>query len=198
MTRAPAGFTLLEVLVALAVLGLVLAGLAQGTRFGLQTTGRQADSIAASADLDATERVLRGLIEQMAPGTVTNAPLLVAGHAALSFTANLAAVAPNLGVTDADVSLAVTPDQRLVLRWAPHVHAIRLAAPPAPAETTLLPGVARVEFDYCCDTATAGWLSAWPERIPPLLVRIRMVFPPGGRPAWPPIIVAPARMRLNG
>jgi general secretion pathway protein J len=194
-----AGFTLLEVLVALVVLGLVLAGLAQGTRFGLRVAERQTATIAASADGDATERVLRGLIEQMDPGSLTSASLLQAGPASLAFTANLAAVAPGLGVGEADVGLGVTPDHRLVLRWTPHLHATRLTAPPVPTQTTLLTGVAGVAFAYCCGEGDSGqWLAAWTQPTLPALVRVRLSFLPGTRRTWPAIVVAPARMRLNG
>lgn len=199
MKPADAGFTLLEVLVALVVLGLVLAGLAQGTRFGLTIAQRQTSVIAASADLDATERVLRSLVAQMDPGSLTSASLLAAGPANLAFTSNLAAVAPSLGVGEADIALGVTPDHRLVLRWTPHLHATRLAAPPPPTETTLLPGVMRVQFAYCCGAGSDGqWLGTWPDKTLPGLVRIQLVFPEGARRSWPAIVVAPVRMRLNG
>ncbi len=197
MRHAPHGFTLLEVLVALVVLGLVLAGLVQGTRFGLRVADRQEVTIAASADLDATERVLRGLVQQMDPGTLTSAPLLAAAATSLAFTTDLTTVAPSLQVGEADVALGVTPDHRLVLRWTPHLHATRLAAPPAAAEATLLPGVAGLRLGYCCD-AGGQFLSAWTGTTLPALIRIQLVFPPGSHLAWPPIAIAPVRMRLNG
>lgn len=197
MKHAPPGFTLLEVLVALVVLGLVLAGLVQGTRFGLRVADRQTAVIATSADLDATERVLRGLVQQMDPGSLTSAPLLLAGATSLGFTTNLSVVAPSLGVGEADVGLGLTPDHRLVLRWTPHLHATRLTAPPAATETTLLPGVARVQFGYCCD-AGGQWLGAWSQQVLPSLIRIQFGFAAESRRAWPPIVLAPVRMRLNG
>ena len=84
-----------------------------------------------------------------------------------------------------------------MLRWTPHLHATRLEAGPAATETTLLPGVARLQFGYCCD-AGGQWLAAWTEQTLPSLIRIQLTFPPDSRRVWPPVVVAPVRMRLNG
>ena len=192
----PPGFTLLEVLVALVVLGLILAGLTQGTQFGLHVARRQTEVIANAGDMEAAERLLRRLIEQMNPGTSTHAPLLAGGPGSLAFTANLSAAAPALGVAEADVSLGVTADHRLVLRWTPHLHATLLGPPPTVQEATLLPGVARAEFAYWDPSGT--WLATWPGQVLPELVRIRLVFQPELRRYWPDIIVEPMRRRLNG
>ncbi|WP_457836108.1 PulJ/GspJ family protein, partial [Staphylococcus aureus] len=64
------GFTLLEILVALVVLGFLLAGLAQGTRFGLQAWGMQTRNVLRQADMDGTYRVLRAMVEAADPGEV--------------------------------------------------------------------------------------------------------------------------------
>ena len=192
----PPGFTLLEVLVALVVLSLVLVGLAQGTQFGLRVAQRQSSVIANTGDLDATERLLRRLVEQMNPGTTTHAPFLAAGPTSLGFTADLASAAPALGVAEADVSLGVTPDHRLVLRWTPHLHATPLGAAPAPQEATLLPGVTRVDFAYWGPSGT--WTATWSDQMTPELVRIRLSFPPELGRHWPDIIAEPMRKRLNG
>ena len=56
--RAPgsaAGFTLLEILVVMAVLGLLLATLAAGTRFGLRAWQAGARLTAGRGDVDAVE-----------------------------------------------------------------------------------------------------------------------------------------------
>ncbi len=83
-----------------------------------------------------------------------------------------------------------------MLRWTPHLHATRLAAAPSPAETTLLSGVQRVQFAYCCKDGQ--FVAAWPETTLPALVRISLIVAGGARQAWPPIVVTPMRMRLNG
>ncbi len=197
MSPRQAGFTLLEVLVSLVILGLLLAGLAQGTQFGLRVADRQAAAIAATADLDSTDRVLRGLIAQMDPGTLTAAPLLDATANGLAFTTNLDSVAPAAGIGMADIGIGVSRDHRLVLRWAPHSHAIRLGPAPAATETTLLPGVARADFAYCCGP-DGGFVSQWASHDLPSLVRITLTPQPGQARGWPPIVAAPVRTRLNG
>jgi prepilin-type N-terminal cleavage/methylation domain-containing protein len=47
-----AGFTLLETLVSLVVVGLILSGLAQGFRFGIAAWDAQARLLASGGDLD--------------------------------------------------------------------------------------------------------------------------------------------------
>ena len=88
MKRA-AGFTLLEVLVALVVFGLLMAGLSQGVRVGLRAWSMQARQSAQWSDLDAVDRTLRGLIARMDPGGQRRDPLLRGGPHAFAFTTEL-------------------------------------------------------------------------------------------------------------
>ena len=60
----PSGFTLLEMLVALVVLGFLMVGLTQGSRFGIQAWRHQADMIAAHDQFDSIDRTLRQLLSQ--------------------------------------------------------------------------------------------------------------------------------------
>src|SRR5918997_799427 len=62
-----AGFTLLEVLVALAVLGFLTLGLAGGVRFGLGAWDSQARLIDRTGDLDVADRALRRIVAQLVP-----------------------------------------------------------------------------------------------------------------------------------
>ena len=198
MRRAPPGFTLLELLVALVVLGFVLAGIAGGVSFGLQAWDMQSRSVGSHTDLDAADRTLRALVAQMDPGTITEAPDLVAGPSRLTFTTALGSAATALGAQDAAVTL-LAENGSLVLRWTPALHAIRLGPPPRSGVTVLVPGVQRVEFAYWGHGEGGGaWLAAWNEKDLPPLVRIRLVFPPSAHRTWPDIVAPTMRLRHEG
>ncbi len=215
-TSNAAGFTLLEVLVAVVILGFLMLGLAQGTRFGLTAWAAQDRLIGEHADLDAVDRALRSLVERMDSGTARN-PAAVSGTAAgLVFTSVLPTVAFQAGAppgsttggteggaqegTRADMLLTVDPKHELVLRWTPHLHALRLGPPPLPRTEVLLRGVERLDLSYWAPArrsgagggaSAGGWTRAWNDRKLPGLVRLRFVFVPDDRRRWPDIVAAP-------
>ncbi len=192
--KRDSGFTLMETLVALVVLGFIVAGLAQGLRFGLAAWDRQALVIDRDGALDSTDRTLRRLLAGMAPGNDQQHPAIVGTNGRLAFTSTLPQGAPAAPLLLSDMALSVDAAHRLVLRWVPHLH-VRLAASPAPREVVLLPGVASLDFSYygsAADGQSAGWTDSWDDNQPPMLVRIHIGFV-GGRPHWPDVIVAPMR-----
>lgn len=189
-----AGFTLLEILVALVVLGFITAGLAQGVRFGLRAWNTQTRIIDERGELDAVDRVVRRLVERMEPGRDKEPARVQGGANALSFTSELPIAAAAVG-RQADVAILVSGG-RLVLRWTPHTRVQRFGPAPPPAEEELLSGVGRVEFSYW--GPAGAWTNAWTEQQAlPTLVRMRIVFPEGDRRRWPDIVAAPLRGRVG-
>lgn len=184
------GFTLLEVLVALVVMGFLLVGLSQGTRFGLRAWDIQARMIDEHGELDAVDRALRRLIQQLDPGTPTTGSTLAGTARQIVFTSDLpmAAVA---ATRRADMILAVDAAHRLMLRWTPHMHAVRIGPPPALQDAELLRGVDRLEIGYWRRDGVGGWLSRWSDRELPALIRIRIVFVEGDARTSPDIVAAP-------
>jgi general secretion pathway protein J len=186
------GFTLLEVLVALVVLGLLLAGITQSVQFGLHAWFQQARDVARHQDLAVVERTLRGLIERMeapVPGAVNTIP---SGPDRLAVTTELP-LAVATPMRRADVMLGVDAAHRLVLRWTPHLHAIRIGAAPRPQESELLRGLDHMEVAYWGADSGGRWTSRWDARVVPALVRIRLAFPKGDPRHWPDIVVTPMR-----
>lgn len=185
------GFTLLEILVALVVFGFLMVGLSQGVRFGLTAWGAQARTIAQRGDVDAVDRALRRLVRQMDPGTRADPPRIAGTEARFTFTSTLP-IGADGGV--ADMLLAVDGRNRFVLRWTPHLHAVRTGPPPPPHSEVLLSGVERVQFAYWLPEEAGGrWVRDWTARRLPALVRIRIVFPVGDRRHWPEIVAASVR-----
>ena len=186
-TRAgDAGFTLLELLAAITVLGVVLALLGQGAWFGLRVTRAQAALGVQRGDIEAVDRALRRMVAQADPGIYPEPPNFRGGARVVSFTTEL----PLHGVgpaARADVAVSVEAG-RLLLRWTPRRHVEAFGPAPVPEETALLDGVERIEFAY--RGAGAPWAAAWEADRLPALIRLRLVFADGSGRRWPPIVAA--------
>jgi len=182
-----AGFTLLEILVAIAVFGTVLVLLTQGVQFGVRATRLQAETKDRTGELATVDHALRRMVALADPGTYPEPATLRGTAQRLSFTTEL----PLYGggqTQRADVTLSAEAG-RLMLRWAPHRHAELYGAGPELQETVILDGIERLELAYW----TAGsWSAAWNADKLPTLVRIHIVFPGTGR-HWPPLIIEPVR-----
>ncbi len=192
--RKQSGFTLLEVLVALAVFGLLIAGLVQGLRLGVNAWQAQARTLAARGDMDAADRTLRTLIERMDPGGVSGRPATFKGTArSLVFTTTLPQAADMMVTRAAVVTLAVDEGNRLELLWLPN-YRYRIGPTPPPGRVTLLHDVDHVEMAYWHDPQ-AGWQSEWGGVVLPKLIRIRVVFTRGSGRHGYDIVIMPMRDR---
>ena len=195
--KRDAGFTLLEVLVAVVVLGFIIAGLAQGARYGLRAVDAQARTLAEHGELDAVDRALRHMIEQMDPGTGRDGDPLQGGPGRMAFVSALPA-ASSLPTPQATIAVGVDDARRLMLRAAPRRPGRPFGPPPPPIETELLRGVDHIELSYWPHGAAPAWRPQWSGNTLPALVRLRVVFPPGDRRHWPDLVAAPQRERAPG
>ena len=199
--RAPGsecGFTLLEMLVVVVVLGFLVVGLTQAVRAGLAIWNAQQRRVGETAELDASARALRILLTGVAaatpggfgPGAIAGGQ--IKGDAShLSFVGDLPT---GLGTTRrADMSIELD-GPRLVLRWTPHRHEILFGPAPRPTETELIYGVAGLQIAYWGSPAPdqlVQWRQRWDGAAAPQLIRIHLVFAKGDRRHWPDLIVAP-------
>jgi prepilin-type N-terminal cleavage/methylation domain-containing protein len=192
--RRQSGFTLLEILVALAVLGMLMASLVQGMRAGVSAWTTQSERLSRNADVDAADRTLRSLLARLDPGGVSGRPSLFKGtEHSLTFTTS---VPDPAGVTMSqavDVLLAVDESHRLQMVLLSHYRDLA-AVLPAPGHVLLLRDVDRIEVGYWQD-AKIGWQTEWRGVTVPKLIRIRVVSTPGSGRTTPDIVVAPMRAR---
>ncbi len=191
------GFTLLETLVVVIVLGLLVAGLGQGVHAGLGLWGAQQRRVGQTAELDAGARILRTLLTGIAAspsggsGDAGASDGFKGDAEHVSFIGDLPT---GLGQTRrADIAIALHKGD-LVLTWTPHLHEILLGPPPSSTDTELVANVARLDIAYwgaAVPDQPAAWQARWDGPAPPELIRIRLVFAKGDQRRWPDLITAP-------
>jgi len=182
MRHRDAGYTLLEMLVALVVFGLVMAGIAQTYRFGLTAWSAGPRTITQPENLTALDAALTRMIAEALPGSMTGLPN------GMAFTTRLP---PEAGLSGlADVAIEISPGGTLTLRYGPHPAGIVLTALPPPATEPLAQGVTGLRISYLVPQPTApAWSGSWSGGGLPLLIRIHITFANGRN--WPDLVAAP-------
>ena len=195
--RGESGFTLMEVLVALAVFGLLMGGLTQGMRFGFTAWQSQSRALVARADVDTVDRTLRALIANASPGSLNGEPPRFVGTSrVLTFTTLLPGEPDGSATREADVTLTVDKARQLLLLWQPR-YRNPVGTPRPPRQTLLLTDVDHLELAYWQNVTgpSARWQPAWNDEALPKLVRVRIVFTRDGDRHMPDVIGAPMRDR---
>lgn len=178
-----AGFTLLELLVAMTLMALVAAGLGSGIHFGTRVwerseAGRQAWSERQTTRL-LLQRTLQRLIPQSLSQEATEATVLFAGdRAVLRFVGPAPAESAPPGLYRMEFAL-VPADVGLDLafRWQPYTGEPLRSPLEAADRRILLRGLDAAAFTYF-GSREEGWLSEWGRRVDlPRLVRLDYTAP---------------------
>jgi len=205
------GFTLLELLVAVTLLGLLavllFGGLGLGVRaweVGEQTADDHARLIAIQSFL---RQRLSDARDVAARGTDAAESETIAFRGDAGTLEMVTVLPPDLapgGLYSFAFASIEHPDDPgrydLVASWSlfdPVAEAAGEA--PEPTKTVLLEDIAGATFDYFGrpeSDADAQWLESWPRPDAlPALIRLAVAFPDGDRRAWPDLVVAPAAAR---
>jgi general secretion pathway protein J len=193
--RGVAGFTLLELLAALVVFGLILVALVSGLRFGERAVRAEARDTVAQDQVGPVDSTLRSLIARAWPGATGSAARFSGTARMLSFRTDLPEGLAVARTRDAYVTIGVDAAHHLYLAWLP-AYQNWIVPKPMPYHVDLLTGVDHVEFAYwdpSLKLPPGGWVSAWGGASAPRLLRIRLVFAKGAGLRWPDIVVATAR-----
>ena len=188
-----AGFTLVEVLVALGLLALLGVMLSDGLRFGVRVWERTREASSALGDVSATQNFLRRRLEgpTRAEGFGGEADLLSVQALWMADLGSGTFHVFELGLVRDD---GVAPGA-LVLSWRPAEE----GAPPDPAlvgSRVLLDGVDALDIRYFGalpddPLPEPRWREAWPlDAGRPALVLIDLRFADPRR-RWPPFVAAP-------
>jgi general secretion pathway protein J len=190
------GFTLVELLVALALLGLLSVGLFGGLRFGFQAFQHGSARTDRDQHIWTAQNLLRKIIGDLYPQFVGDDPTRghvdFAGSAgALEFLAS-APIALGHGGRLRYRLVVERNDGRADLVMTARPELTDADARPPTERRTLLEGLGSVAFAYFGQARaekSAQWRDDWNAQVaPPLLVRLRAVD--DGR-AWPDLVVAP-------
>jgi len=201
----PSGFTLVELLVALALFALMSVIMFGGFRFGLRAWEVGGDRIDRINHIELVQNLLRRELSEVSLPQLT--AIDERRGAVSDFTGTgdaLTFVAPLPARSEADglylFSLAVRRvggRNQFILGWRVYrPNSTKRESVDAQEKELLVDGIAGVELAYYGsfdpERPQSKWTSAWIADFGlPQLIRLRVTFPPGDPRQWPDLIVAP-------
>jgi len=200
-----AGFTLVEMLVALVVLGFILAAAAGGIRFGNRAWEASGRNSAALEDIATAQRFLRARLDEILP-FLADVGGSVSQIGVLGDATHLRFVAPWLSPVGSGglylFEIGLTGNGDLGLGWTLlHPELAEAATPRRDGERVLLKQVESLDIRYFGDlnfADTPGWQSRWADPVfPPRLVAIDIGFAADDPRSWPTMIVAPHALSVS-
>jgi len=193
------GFTLVEVLVALALFSLLVTVLLNGVRFGLKAWTKASTDIEQLDQSLVVQDVLRRIVGNLYPMTVADngGPPLVdfdGGRDSIGFLSNAPLVAAGAGRFRYSIFVERRNEQSdLVLAATPEL--ARAEDRSMTARTILLAGINSAEFSYLEETRAGQdpkWTDGWSKRSNiPRLIRLRLTLRANDTHAWPDLLIAP-------
>lgn len=217
------GFTLVELLVAMVVLGLLTALLASGLGFGARVWEREGRQLDQWSELQSVQEMIRRMLSESWPLTIEGGPGeqpsgFLGTDSSIRFFGPPPAQSLVGGIYEYEFAMRVDADgvQQLVLTWKMrppeggerHQRVTNAAVEGegkllAGGEVLLLKGLAGVHFSYFGTpeggNAPPRWHDRWDKNEKmPKLIRVKATFPPGDRRTWPDFLVEPMVNSVGG
>jgi general secretion pathway protein J len=198
-----AGFTLLELLVALTLLGLVMAALFGELRFAVRAWDGADARLAAAAEASGVRGFVRRQLQQLAvspmlAGAAAGQPVFEGTAHAMSFLGAMPGVASEGGLDRIVIyAEARGGERRLIVRWTPQVGGTGTgSAAQEGGSRVLLDGCRSIRLSFFGAVGRdrgLGWVDSWPAgKELPQLVRLQVEFGEDDARTWPELVVAPA------
>lgn len=207
MKQSSAGFSLVELLVSLAIIGFTSLLLMSGVGTGRRVWERIEQRTATGESVEAAQTILRDRLEHIFPATRYDSSEPYADLQGIAdsfvFFAEPKAVASPAALHRYRIWLTAGGDLTLTSANSitSRVSISELVNLPGPTKgpwdnDVLLRGVQSMEIAYygiLLPDKFASWHPRWTDRpTPPQLVRIKIAFPTNDSRSWPELIVRPA------
>lgn len=184
------GFSLLELLIALALLSFIAIAIAGGVRFGARAWEASDMKVDAIERVQGAQNLLRTLLQQtvprdLDPGIAQDPDLFRGTRERLAFTAAAPSAFASPGLAHFELYVDdARGTKRLMLTWR--------GATGKAERQAIVDGARELSFAYGVldQRGNLGWTDDWTVQSgAPQLVMIRAVFPDGSKARWPDLIV---------
>jgi general secretion pathway protein J len=191
------GYSLLELVVALALLGFIAVAMTGGVQFGARAWEASEAKVAAVERVQGAQNLLRTLLQramprELDPSFAVDLDLFRGSAGSLAFTASAPSAFGAEGLTRFELRVDEERGaQRLLLVW-------QSANKGTPAQSqVLIAGANAIGLAYGArdQDGSLNWSTEWQGRSgAPALISIRAQFPKGAAESWPPFV---ARTRIT-
>jgi general secretion pathway protein J len=189
------GFTLIEMLVALALMGMIAIILITSLQIGGHTWQRVMRTASSTEDIAQAQEILRLRLSSLYPddrvaGDISHAVFLKSSGISLEFS-GAAPQSTAGGILRYQIGVSTTSRALEIRSWSDQPG--QLASPSDSRAEALLPQVASVTVQFWLKPgATPGrWVDRWDSNKLPQLIRIDVTFAANDKRRWPPLYIEP-------
>jgi general secretion pathway protein J len=189
------GFTLMEMLVSLALMGMIAVILITSLQIGGHTWQRVMRATSSTEDIAQAQEILRLRLSTLYPddraaGNISQPAFLISNGASLEFS-GAAPEATADGISRYEIGVSARSSALEIRSLSDHND--HVGSPRDSRAESLLPHVASmgVQFWLKSEATQGRWVDRWDAKTLPRLIRIDVVFGANDRRRWPPLYIEP-------